>query len=728
MNRFASRALAAALFAFIASHAMPQTPAATQNADPFQWLEEVQGERALTWVRERNALSQKELTARPEYEPIKSQLLGVLNAKDRIPTVARRGDWLYNLWQDETNKRGLWRRTTLAEYRKPQPAWETVLDIDALAKAENENWVWGGSSCLGPTYRHCLLSLSRGGADAKVVREFDAVTKQFVKDGFTLPEAKSEIDWIDENTLYVGTDFGPGSLTDSGYPRVIKRWKRGTPLAEAVTVFEGEKKDVAVSVSVDKTPGYERTLFSRALDFYNSKNFLLQGDKLVLLDIPSDASPSFMRDTFLLHLRSDFKVGDTSFPSGSLLHANAAGYLRGERKLKSLFTPTPTRSLTGYTSTRNHVLLNVIDNVAGKLEQWHKSGEIFTRREIAAPFPGALGVSSLYDPLLKTDPLAENYWLTYTDFLTPDSLYLASTAGTGPAPGRPKPDGVPRGQERSDWGAELIKSRGALFDSTGMRAEQRFATSKDGTKVPYFVVWPQGAKPDGDNPTLLYGYGGFEISMNPWYSGGFGRAWYQRGGVLVVANIRGGGEFGPEWHQSAVKANKQRSYDDFIAVAEDLIATKITTPRHLGIMGGSNGGLLVGATFTQRPDLFNAVVCQVPLLDMRRYHTLLAGASWMAEYGNPDLPEEWAFISKYSPYQNVKADTTYPRVLFTTSTRDDRVHPGHARKMAALMLSLNHDVLYYENIEGGHGGAADNEQRAHLQALEYSYLWQQLGR
>ncbi len=707
MNTLAWRHGAAALLFLISPHAMPQSTPATDKTDPFLWLEEVQGERALNWVRERNALSQKELTARPEYASIRAQMLEVLNAKDRIPAVARRGAWLYNLWQDETHKRGLWRRTTLPEYRKPQPAWETVLDLDALAKAESENWVWGGSTCLGPGYRKCLVSLSRGGADAKVVREFDTVTKQFVKDGFTLAEAKSEVDWLDDNTLYVGTDFGPGSMTDSGYPRIIKRWKRGTPLGEAVTVFEGEAKDVAVSVSVDMTPGYERTLFSRALDFYNSKNFLQQGDKLLPLDIPSDASPSFMRDTLLLHLRSAMTVGDTRFASGSLLHANADAYLKGERKLAALFTPTPTRSLSGYTSTKNHVLLNIIDNVAGKLEQWQKKGGDFTRHEVAAPFPGALGVSGLHDPLLKDDPLAEAYWLTYTDFLTPDSLYLANTAS----------------DER-----QLLKARGALFDSSGMHAEQRFATSKDGTKVPYFMVWPKGAKPDGRNPTLLYGYGGFEISMKPWYSGGFGRAWYQRGGVLVVANIRGGGEFGPEWHQSAVKAHKQRSYDDFIAVAEDLVANKTTSPKHLGIMGGSNGGLLVGATFTQRPDLFNAVVCQVPLLDMKRYHTLLAGASWMAEYGNPDLPGEWAYISKYSPYQNLRADVKYPRVLFTTSTRDDRVHPGHARKMAALMLSEGHDVLYYENIEGGHGGAADNEQRAHLQALEYSYLWQQLGR
>lgn len=694
----------ALLLNFACLPAMSEASAAPE--DPHLWLEEVHGEKALQWVRERNAASQKELTARPEFAPIRAQLLEVLNSKDRIPYVSRRGPWLYNFWQDEAHKRGLWRRTSLAEYRKPEPAWEVLLDLDALGKAENENWVWGGATCYGPEYRRCLLRLSRGGADAKVVREFDAVTRTFVKDGFVLPEAKSSVDWIDENTVFVATDVGPGSLTDSGYPRIIQRWKRGTPLSAATTVFEGQRQDVAASVSHDRTPGYERTLFTRSIDFYRSEHFLQQGDKLVKLDIPADASPAFMRDTLLLTLRSDWKLGDAVFPAGSLLFADAAAYLKGERKLRALFTPTATRSLAGYTTTRDHVIVDVLDNVASKLEQWHKRGSDFVFSEIKAPFPGSLGVSSLHDELLKDDPLADNYLVTYTDFLTPDSLFLATA-----------------GSDRR----ELLKSRKPLFDARGMRVEQRFAVSKDGTRVPYFVVWPPGAKADGSNPTLLYGYGGFEVSLNPWYSGGIGRSWYQRGGVYVVANIRGGGEFGPAWHQAALKGQRQKSFDDFIAVAEDLVAAKITSPKRLGIEGGSNGGLLVGAVFTQRPELFGAVVCQVPLLDMRRYNRLLAGASWMAEYGNPDQPDEWAFISKYSPYHQVKAGVKYPRVLFTTSTRDDRVHPAHARKMVARMLSLGHDPLYYENIEGGHGGAADNEQRAHLQALEYSYLWQQLG-
>ena len=691
--------------------AMAQTQADAD--DSFIWLEDVLGDKALAWVRERNAESQKILQARPEYAPTRARLLEVLNSRERIPYLTRHGDAFYNLWQDEKNKRGLWRRTTLAEYRKPQPAWETVLDLDALADQEKENWVWGGANCLGPSSRRCLVSLSRGGADAKVVREFDTITKTFVAGGFTLPEAKSEIEWIDLNSVYVGTDFGPGAMTDSGYPRVIKRWKRGTPLSAAATVFEAEAKDVAAGVAVGRTPGFERTLFSRATDFYNEKRFLLQGGKLVEFNIPSDATFSFWNnagsrhDILLLRLRSELKAAGRTYSSGSLLAADARAYLKGERKFDVLFEPTATRSLASYTTTRHHVIVDVLDNVASKVEEWRMTTQGFVRREIAAPFPGALGVGGLNDPLHKNDPLAETYVLTYTDFLTPDSLYLGQT-GT---------------DQR-----ERLKSRPAFFDAAGMRVEQLFATSKDGTRVPYFVVWPKGATADGANPTLLYGYGGFQVSMQPWYSGGFGTAWYQRGGVLVVANIRGGGEFGPLWHQAALKANKQRSYDDFAAVAEDLIARKITSAAHLGIEGGSNGGLLVGALFTQRPELFNAVVCQVPLLDMKRYHKLLAGASWMAEYGNPDLPEEWNFISAYSPYQNLKAGVKYPKVLFTTSTRDDRVHPGHARKMAARMLALGQEVMYYENIEGGHGLAADNEQRAHVQALEFSYLWQQLSR
>jgi len=689
---------------------LPVATHAAADDDPYAWLEEVQGERALAWVRERNAQSRAALEAQPRFAAMRERFLEILDSKEKIPYVTRQGDALLNLWRDAAHPRGLWRRTSLASYRGANPAWETLLDLDALATAENENWVWHGADCLGPAYRRCLISLSRGGADAHVVREFDAGTKRFVAaadGGFVLPEAKSDTTWAADDTIYVGTDFGPGSLTDSGYPRIIKRWQRGEPLAKAVAVYEGRAQDVAVYAQVDRTPHYERTVFGRATDFYNTEAALLQSGKLIAIDRPSDAKETFWRERLLLQLRSDWNVGGRTWPKGSLLVTDAAAFLRGQRHFTALFTPSATRSLAGFTTTRTHVLLSVLDNVAGRIEEWQTVGARWVGRKVAAPFPGTLGVQALHDPLLARDALAEAYFLTYTDFLTPDSLLLGRT-----------------GRDARD----TLKARPHFFDAQGMKVEQRFATSKDGTRVPYFVVWPPGATADAANPTLLYGYGGFEVSQQPWYSGGFGSAWYRHGGVLVVANIRGGGEFGPGWHQAAVKAGKQKSFDDFAAVAQDLIATRITSPRHLGIEGGSNGGLLVGAVMLQHPELFNAVVCQVPLLDMRRYHKLLAGASWMAEYGDPDKADEWSFIAPYSPYQNVKPGTKLPKALFITSTRDDRVHPGHARKMAARMFEQGHDLLYYENIEGGHAGAADNRQRADMMALEFAFLWQQLAR
>jgi len=719
-------ACAAVAAALACTLALPAARAADpMTDDPYLWLEDVSGARALDWARTRNAETQRALESRPDYAATYDKLLAIYNSRDRIPNVTRRGEWLYNFWQDEEHKRGIVRRARLADYRKTDVPWETVIDLDALGAAEHENWTWHGMQCLGPSQRLCLVSLSRGGADASVVREFDSVLKQFVEAGFTLPEAKSDVTWIDADTLYVSTDFGPGTLTDSGYPRIVKRWRRGTPLSAAVTMFEGRTSDVAAEVTVDRTPGFERTIFRRAVDFWNSKRFLLQGDKLVALDVPDDARIDFMRDTMLIELRSALKIGAATYPAGSLLASDADAWLAGRRKVRQLFAPTATRSLAGWTQTRDYLLLDVLDNVASRLEEWKKKGSRFTRREVEAPFPGSIGIAPLYDPELDGVPaekgrpavpassdgtLAERYWFTYVDFLTADSLALA-TAGSD--------------------ARETLKRRPALFDASGLHVEQFFAVSKDGTRVPYFVVWPRGlsaAHPGtGNTPTLLYGYGGFENSMNPFYSGAYGAEWFTKGGIFVLANIRGGGEFGPAWHQAAIKANKQKSYDDFIAVAVDLIARKFTNPRHLGIEGGSNGGLLVGAVMLQRPDLFNAVVCQAPLLDMKRYSKLLAGASWIGEYGDPDDPADWAAISRYSPYQNVKAGVKYPPVLFTTSTRDDRVHPGHARKMEARMLENGQDALYYENIEGGHAGAADNEQRAHVAALTFVYLRRQLG-
>ena len=722
--------LAAIVLAACAAQAFTLPCAIAADAmtdDPYLWLEDVSAARSLDWARARNAETARALETRPDYAATSAKLLSIYNSRDRIPYATRHGDWFYNVWQDDKNKRGLVRRASLADYRKADVPWETVLDLDSLGAAEKENWTWQGMKCLGPENRRCLVSLARGGADATVVREFDSVAKRFVEGdrAFVLPEAKSDVDWIDADTLYVGTDFGAGSMTESGYPRIVKRWRRGTPLAEATTVFEGTTRDVAAGVSIDRTPGYERTLFSRSVDFWNSKRFLLQADKLVAMDVPDDARVSFMRDVLLIELRSDWKIGATTYAAGSLLTTDAEDYLGGKRDMTAIFTPTPTRSLVAWQQTRSALVLDILDNVASRIEEWRKTGARFARREVEAPFPGTIGISPLYDPEVDGVPaekgkaalparsdgtLAERYWLTYVDFLTPDSLALATTG--------------------SDV-RETVKSRPALFDASGLRVEQFFAVSMDGTRVPYFVVWPKGLDGqhpgDGKRPTLLYGYGGFEQPQLPFYSGAYGAEWYGKGGIFVLANIRGGGEFGPSWHQAAIKEKKQNSYEDFIAVAEDLVARKFTSPKHLGIEGGSNGGLLVGAVMLQRPDLFNAVICQAPLLDMKRYNKLLAGASWMGEYGDPDVAAEWAFIARYSPYQNVKAGVKYPPVLFTTSTRDDRVHPGHARKMAALMRDMGNDVLYYENIEGGHAGAADNEQRAHVAALTFTYAWRQLG-
>lgn len=694
-----------------ATLALAGCASAPEAEDPHLWLEDVTGERALAWVRERNAATEAVLTAHPDFAPTKARLRAALDDRDRVPAITRVGAHVYNFWTDAAQPRGVWRRTTFADYAAPAPAWETVLDVDALGRAEGTNWVFKGVQCApGATEAQqdrCLVALSRGGADAVTWREFDLQRKAFVEDGFRLPEAKSFVTWIDRDTVYVGTDFGPGSLTTSGYPRIVKRWRRGTALSDAQTVLEGATADVSVSAFVDPTPGAERHVFTRATTFFTRQTFLLRQDRLVRIDHPADAGVYIDGDWLLLLLRSDYAAGGQTHPTGSLLAIDTDAFLRGERAFHTLFTPTPTRSLArwGLQFTKSRILLALQDNVASQFEErWFADGR-WQQRRIATPPNASAYVTALHSPSLRDDALAEAYLLGHQDFLTPSSLASGRTGTDARQP---------------------LKRAAAAFDATGMRVEQRFATSRDGTRVPYFVVWPQGARPGAPLPTLLYGYGGFQVSQLPVYAASRG-AWVERGGVFVLANIRGGGEFGPAWHQAAIKANKQRSYDDFIAVAEDLVAGGITTPRQLGMMGGSNGGLLVGAVLTQRPDLFQAVVCQVPLLDMKRFHKLLAGASWIAEYGDPDQPQDWDVISRYSPYQRVSAAAKYPQVLFITSTRDDRVHPGHARKMAERMRSQGHDVLYFENIEGGHGGAADAAQRAHFQALELSYLAARLG-
>jgi prolyl oligopeptidase len=676
-----------------------QNTEAGTSSDPYLWLEEVTGQKALDWVRQQNAISTNELESAPEFEPIRKRLLAIMDSKERIPYVAKHGAWYYNFWRDQNNPRGLWRRTTLQEFKKPQPNWETVLDLDQLSSEEKENWVWKGYEVLYPTYDRCLLFLSRGGADAVVVREFDLTTKQFVEKGFNLPEAKSQVAWRDRDTLYVGTDFGPGSLTDSGYPRIVKEWRRDSALSDAKVRFEGKPQDVSVGAVVAHDHGYTYELVTRGMTFFTSQDFVRRGDQWVKIEKPDDAIVETFEDQLLLRLRSDWNLNGIVFPAGSLLAGGFDSCIGGGHQFESLFTPGERTSLEATSNTKTFLLLNVLDNVRSKIYALRRSKGQWERSALEVPEFGASRINGI-----DRDE-SDDYFLTLTDFLTPSSLYYGTTG-------------------QAD--REKLKSLPSFFDTGGLEITQHEATSKDGSKVPYFQVSRKGMALDGRNPTLLYGYGGFEIAMLPNYNAGVGSAWLEHGGTYVLANIRGGGEFGPRWHETARKQNRQRAYDDFISVAEDLISRKVTSPQHLGIEGGSNGGLLMGVMLTERPDLFKAVVCQVPLLDMRRYNKLLAGASWMDEYGNPDKPEDWAYISQYSPYQNVRKDKKYPRVLFTTSTRDDRVHPGHARKMVARMKEQGHDVLYYENIEGGHGGAANNKQAAYMSALAYTFLLKEL--
>jgi prolyl oligopeptidase len=668
--------------------------------DPYLWLEDVTGSNALAWVRQQNAVSTNELQSAPEFETIRRRLLSIMDSKERIPYVAKHGAWYYNFWRDQTNPRGLWRRTTLQEYKKSQPAWEIVLDLDRLSSAEKENWVWKGYDVLYPTYDRCLVFLSRGGADAMVIREFDLTTRQFVKDGFFLPEAKTEVAWRNRDALYVGTDFGPGSLTDSGYPRIVKEWRRNTELKDATTCMEGSTADVSVGVSVAHEHGRTYEFITRGTTFFTSQDYVRRGDQWVKIQKPDDARISTFGEQLLLHLRSGWQTDGQSFPAGALLAIDFDSALKGDRHFKAVFTPTERSSLESMSDTKNYLLLNVLDNVRSKVFALSYTNGEWNSNAIEVPELGTSSASAI-----DRDE-SDDYFLNFSDFLTPSSLYYG-TVGRATR--------------------EKLKALPSFFDAKGLSITQHETTSADGTRIPYFQVSRKDMVSNGKNATLLYGYGGFEIPMLPGYSAGVGAAWLERGGTYVLANIRGGGEFGPRWHEAARKEHRQRAYDDFIAVAEDLIRRKVTSPNHLGIQGGSNGGLLMGVMLTERPDLFKAVVCQVPLLDMRRFNKLLAGASWMDEYGDPDKPDNWAYISRYSPYQNVSKEKHYPRVLFTTSTRDDRVHPGHARKMVARMKEQGHDVLYYENIEGGHGGAANNKQAAYMSALAYTFLWKELG-
>ena len=693
----------------------------TPADDTYLWLEEVEGGRPLRWVHQQNARTEAELASTDGFDELERRLREVLDSTEKIPFVRKVGDWLYNFWQDADHERGLWRRTTLEEYRKPEPNWETLLDLDALSAADGVPWVWHGADFLKPDNVRALVALSRGGSDADVTREFDVVRKAFVPGGFERPEAKGYLGWIDRDHVYVGTDFGPGSMTASGYPRLAKEWPRGTEMSAAAPVADCPPEEMAVHAYHDDTPGYERDFVVRRPAFFTEVLYHRDHGQLTKLEVPDSASKSVHRDWLLVRPREDWTVGATTYAAGCLLAARFEDWMSGDRSLEVLFEPDEHTSLQGWTWTLSHLVLDLLVDVKSRLRVLSPTDDGWVVREL----PGTPPVGTVTASGVDRDE-CDDVWLTTTDFLTPSTLSLATVGDEGG--NRRQRPGDPDGDQASPTHPEVLKRQPEFFDSAGYLTEQHFATSADGTLVPYFLVRPADLPFDGSTPTLLHGYGGYEVPMLPAYSGLVGRGWLGEGRAYAVANIRGGGEYGPRWHRAALRENRHLAYQDFAAVARDLADRKVTTPARLGAYGGSNGGLLIGNMLTRFPELFGAFVCYVPVLDMRRYTKLLAGASWAAEWGDPDVDDDWAYLRTYSPYHLLEGGRDYPPTFVWTTTRDDRVHPGHARKMAARMLELGCDVRYFENTEGGHGAGATNAQTARTWALTFAFLRSQLAR
>jgi prolyl oligopeptidase len=674
--------------------------AADAPQDPRRWLEEIESPRALDWVKARDEKTLAALQADPRYKQVEADARAVLLATDRIPAPELRGRWVYNFWQDPKSVRGIWRRATPEEYRKPEPRWETVLDLDELSAKEKENWVWKGADCLQPEAVRCLLTLSRGGKDASVIREFDADKKEFVADGFVLPEAKSDAAWADADALYVGTDFGPGSLTKSGYPRILKLWKRGTALSSAKTLYEGREEDVSVSAWTSRRPDGKVALIDEGLTFFTSRRFVVGADgTLAELPLPQSAElRGFFDGRLLASLRDPWSVNGATIPAGALVAWPIGG--KDASALETVWTPDERQSLQSVATTSGGLYLSALENVQGVLLRARRDGKAWSVSRL--PFPAAASLA-----FAAADDFSDLLLVDEETFLEPTAVAAWRDGAEGGSP-------------------EVWRRLPARFDAAGLSSEQRWATSADGTRVPYFLIRRATAPFDGSTPTILYGYGGFEVSMDPYYLATVGRVWLSRGGAYALANIRGGGEFGPKWHAAALKENRQRAFDDFEAVAADLEKTKETSPAKLAIQGGSNGGLLVAAALTERPELFGAVVCEVPITDMLRYDKLLAGDSWVGEYGSADDPAMAPVLRRYSPYQNVRSGVRYPKTLVYTSTKDDRVHPGHARKFTARLEEVGAPVSYYENVEGGHSAAANLEQRVKRYSIEYTFLLRSL--
>ncbi|WP_425410686.1 prolyl oligopeptidase family serine peptidase [Hyphococcus sp.] len=694
MIRFLFCAAAASLAANSASLAQD---------DPFLWLEEVESEKALDWVKAQNARSQAELEADPRFDAMLEEALSVLTSQARLPLGEIQNGAVYNFWQDDDHVRGLWRRASVESYRAGEPDWEILIDFDALAAREDRNWVRGATVCLSPAYVHCMVELSDGGKDAGLWREFNTQTKEFVEGGFFIPEAKSGVAWVDSDTLLVGTDWGENSLTSSGYAREVRRVRRGDGLDEAQTVLRVNEDDVAATPVVYRDGGAPYEFVQRGQSFFEREFFLAQDDgNTTKLPLPLNADIQGMLDgRVIFFLREVWNFKEETYPQGAVV----AYDLENERA-ELVMSAADNESIESVGIGKSSIIIQYLDDVSGAAVRLMRDPEQGTWNAAPIPLPEN-GVVSLVSSGGGTDDAL----FSFESLTTPDSLYFVDAG--------------------KDGEVRKIMDTPPFYDATGVVVEQRFATSADGTKVPYYIMAQDSVLKEGDAPTVQYAYGGFLSATLPVYYSDpsrpqhgalAGLMWVKRGGVLVLSNIRGGSEYGPRWHQAALKENRQRAFNDFIAISEDLIETGVTSPEKLGAIGRSNGGLLMGALLTQRPDLYAALDIGVPLFDMQRYNKLLAGASWMGEYGNPDIPEEWAYISEYSPYQKLEADKNYPKVLFYTSTKDDRVHPGHARKAAAKMDALGYDFFYYENIEGGHGGTANQDQLAYRTALEYAYF------
>ena len=676
-----------------------RTHEALEHADPYLWLEDVHGEKSLEWVKAQNARATAILRADPDYQSDYEAILHVMDASDRIPYGELDHTYVFNFWQDAEHPKGVWRRTSIADYARPAPSWEVLLDLDRLAQEERENWVWKGADCA-PSLKRCLLHLSRGGGDAVVVREFDLAARSFAKSGFTLEEAKSTITWLDEDTVLFGTDFGPGSMTSSGYPRIVKLWRRGEPMAQARTLYEADPGDVAASAVVFHEPTGTIALIQRDVSFFAAEYFLLTPEHTTQqLPLPRSADLKGAQGPHLIFtLREEWTpAGQAAIGKGALIaYRVPQREPAGGAAVTVLYAPDARAAIDEVATGRDAVYASIYHDVTGSIHAFRplEPGG-WNDRLLPLPQGGSTHIVS-------ANGWGPETYFRYESYLSPATLYADA--------GEERPVG--------------IKSLPARFDASHLVTEQFFAVSRDGTRVPYFVTRPRQLA--GPAPTVLYGYGGFEVSETPSYSANFGMLWLTRGGVFAVANIRGGGEYGPAWHQAALGQNRQKSFEDFQAVAQDLVRRGLTTPAQLGIMGGSNGGLLVSASMVERPELFGAVVCQVPLIDMLRYTQIGAGASWEAEYGDPARSADRAWILKYSPYQNVSPGKRYPPVLFVTATSDDRVTPVHARKMAARMQAQGHEVLFYENTDGGHAAAADHRQAAEMWALSFVYLKQKL--